>query len=804
MHYLTVRIACILVIFFSGNYFASGQNIVTNPDMTPQALVEEVLVKGACLNIDNVRPIGSQKGIGYYRFQGSAPIFEEGILLSTGHINDAQGPNFSTNISGELSGRTTDADLDQLASDSLFDVTGLEFDFVPFDSIVEFRFIFASEEYCEFVGSEFNDVFGFFVSGPGLNGPFANNAVNVALIPGTNDYVAINSVNHLTNSAHYIGNETRNDAAHCGKLFDPAFLEETEYDGLTKPIRARFKVQPCATYHIRLVVADVADALLDSGVFLEAKSFNLGGDVIVTSIVENRDSTLVHEGCENAYFLFERVDKVNNSKDLTFKVATATASTATAGLDYAALPDSLTIPAFIDSLLLPVESFLDDENEPPELILLELEHSCECSSVQAELILENTTPVEVFPATNQACLNTPTDISVNTFGGVPPYAYQWSTMENQDTISVIIQANTSLQVTVTDACVQQATAVVPLTPVPPPAGILAGDITLCDVRDAYSLPIELFGNGPWNIRVGHNGQDTLIRNIITPSYSFPVSEAGVYQLLSVSNAICEVPGEGLSRVEKIPLELTILDCAETDSRAFEFEFSGNGVPVFSTDNGQTFQSLEALPELDVNKPHRILLRDESGCTDWQTVFLPTAVGFQINIPPLTLKLNQQGSFEPRFNFPIDFIDQISWSPARDLSCTDCLYPTVTGLTSGRYRLDIEDQFGCLHTGFGELVVDITPFYIPNAFSPYNADGQNDRLDIFLDTQTAQQIESFEIYDRWGNQVFTRYQFLPDPESSWDGFARGRRMGPGVYVYKITVALQDGRVLTYVGDVTLVN
>jgi gliding motility-associated-like protein len=804
MHYFTTRFSLFFSLFVLCQTLLIGQNLITDPNMTPQALVEDVLVKGACLSVSNVRAIGNGESIGYYRFQGAPPIFSEGILLSTGYVRDAGGPNLSTNISGRLGGYTTDPDLDELATDSLFDVTGLEFDFVPFDSLVEFRFIFASEEYCEFVGSEFNDVFGFFVSGPGLNGPFSNNAINVALIPGTQEYVAINSVNHLRNDSYYIANEPPSDADRCRKFYDPQFREEIEYDGLTTPLRARWRVIPCETYHIRLVVGDVADDVLDSGVFLAAKSFNLGGEVSISTVVEARDSQLVQEGCENAFFVFERIDKVNNNNDLTFKLITSDLSTAVAGTDYSAFPDSLTIPAFTDSLWLPVESFLDTENEPPETIYLELELACECSSIQAELTLMNTTPLQVTPVKDEACLGTPTDIFVAAGGGVPPYAYSWNTMETADTISVVINGNAGFQVTVTDACVQQETVEVPLTPVPPPSGILAGDISICDIRETYTLPVELFGDGPWDIRLQINGRDTLIRDISQSTYSFPVREEGNYRLLSVTNDICTAPGEGSSLVDRIPLGLQVLDCSETDTKQIEFSFNGTGTPVFSSDGGLNFQPLENISNLELNTPHRILLMDEAGCTNWQTVYLPSVVGYEINIPSLIIKLNQEAELSPILNFPEDFIREIRWSPANDLSCTDCLRPLVTGTESRRYRLDIEDQFGCIHTGFGDLTVDIRPFYLPNAFSPYNSDGINDQLKIFLDQEIVEKVTSFEIFDRWGNQVFGQYEFLPDADAGWDGYSRGTRMGPGVYIYKISLVLTDGRKKTFAGDVTLVN
>jgi len=53
-----------------------------------------------------------------------------------------------------------------------FDASILEFDFIPQSDTLKFNYIFGSEEYPEYVNSGYNDVFGFFISGPGIAGPF--------------------------------------------------------------------------------------------------------------------------------------------------------------------------------------------------------------------------------------------------------------------------------------------------------------------------------------------------------------------------------------------------------------------------------------------------------------------------------------------------------------------------------------------------------------------------------------------------------------------------------------------------------
>ena len=163
--------------------------IVTDDSYDVETLVREIFIKGSCDNVENIAAIGHPEGIGYFE-QGSPIIgMQEGIILATGPIGNAEGPNSATDVSGNFGDNTGDVDLDIMATDDVRDAVGIEFDFVPLDSIVTFRYVFASEEYCEFVGSIFNDVFGFFISGPGIEGDFSNNSMNVALVPGTDDFV---------------------------------------------------------------------------------------------------------------------------------------------------------------------------------------------------------------------------------------------------------------------------------------------------------------------------------------------------------------------------------------------------------------------------------------------------------------------------------------------------------------------------------------------------------------------------------------------------------------------------------------
>jgi hypothetical protein len=131
-----------------------------------------------------------------------------------------------------------------------------------------FQYTFGSEEYCEYVGTPFNDVFGFFLKGPGINGDLPDGYVNIARVPGADAPVTINNVNHDLNATYYRNN---NDSPPCDQAgsFDMAGLE---HDGFTTVLTAAAVVIPGETYHCLIGLSDVADGIFDSGVFIGIQS----------------------------------------------------------------------------------------------------------------------------------------------------------------------------------------------------------------------------------------------------------------------------------------------------------------------------------------------------------------------------------------------------------------------------------------------------------------------------------------------------------------------------------------------------
>ncbi|MBE9050197.1 PEP-CTERM sorting domain-containing protein [Nostocales cyanobacterium LEGE 11386] len=232
---------------------AHAINITTTND--PNALVNQIL--GGGITVSNVTYNGAPAASGIFTNGLSSGIgIDSGIILTTGDASLAVGPNSLPN-SGVNNGLPGDTDLNSLIPGSTFDATVLEFDFISETGNLFFNYVFASEEYNEFVNSNFNDVFAFFLNGE-----------NIALIPGTTTPVSINNVNggnplgvDASNPAFYINNNTG------------AF--NIEYDGFTTVFTAQATgLVAGSTNRIKLAIADVGDSVLDSAVFIQASTFS--------------------------------------------------------------------------------------------------------------------------------------------------------------------------------------------------------------------------------------------------------------------------------------------------------------------------------------------------------------------------------------------------------------------------------------------------------------------------------------------------------------------------------------------------
>ena len=443
--YSTVLIALLL----SSVLFA--QITVTSNTMTVEQYVQNVLV-GAGVTISNVQYNGGSANVtvsqvGAFSATNSTIGINNGLVMATGDAQLVVGPNNSgsTTLGGGNMGQN-DVDLDVIVNpNGTNDACVIEFDFIPIGDSVKFNYVFGSEEYLEWVNSSFNDVFGFFLSGPGITGSYSNNAVNIATIPGTNTAVSINNVNNVSNSSYYIDN---GDGFSAPQNTDPTV---TQLDGITVVLEAAYAVQCNQTYHIKLAIADAGDTSFDSGVFLEGGSFSSAG-VSVEAGIANGD-TLLYEGCNSAYFAFAISDTTQD-----FTVQFDVVGSATNGVDYNQIPDSLTIPAGVSSDTIFVNPTLDTLNDPNEDVTIYIYYET-CSgwdTLIASLTITDYVPLYLtLPDSVNLCpeLDGPFLLEGDWGGGLQPYSFSWSDgSSTSNSTSVAPFATQDYYLSITDGC----------------------------------------------------------------------------------------------------------------------------------------------------------------------------------------------------------------------------------------------------------------------------------------------------------------------------------------------------------------
>jgi gliding motility-associated-like protein len=313
-HGLSTAGALFFLAFCFSLFNPANAQLTLNAGATPQQLVQTIV--GAGYNVSNVKINCPTGAIGQFTNVSSNIGLTNGILLTTGAISVAQGPN-NSGSAGVNNGAPGDFDLSNLSGTTTFDGCSIEFDLVPTCDTLKIKYVFGSEEYPEYVNKQFNDVFAFFISGPGFTG-----MQNIALVPGTTLPVSINNINSGKNSQYYIDNT--NGAS-------------IQYDGFTTPLIATAKVSPCNTYHLKLVIADVVDGIFDSGVFIQGNTIECAA-VAYNDIASNTNAV---KSCADGSFSFCRTGDTT----LPFTVKYTVAGTAVSGVDYVALPDSAVIPA---------------------------------------------------------------------------------------------------------------------------------------------------------------------------------------------------------------------------------------------------------------------------------------------------------------------------------------------------------------------------------------------------------------------------------------------------------------------------
>ncbi len=517
---------CLLVAALSIACFSvSSQTLNVDANYTPQQLVEDVLV-GQGVQVSNIQFTGDAASRGYFEGTNSNIGLAGGIIISTGKAVDAEGPNGTPYSDGGTDfNEPGDAALSAISGSTAgtYDAAVLEFDFVPSSDTVQFRYVFASNEYMLYVNQGWNDVFSFFISGPGISGE-----QNLALIPGTSTAVTIDNVNANTNSQYYNDNENPPGST-------------VEYNGFTDVFTAETILTPCETYHIRLAIADAGDGDYDSAVFLEARSFATPSVSFTTeaSYSFSSDNYEFVEGCSSVTLTFERSAPYDNP----FSVGLIINGNVTVGTDISNIPSIVDFAPGQATTIIEFDVLEDGVVESIENMTIELDQpSCgNTPNTYIEFTIEDATPLEisVSPSVTFICPEE-YEIVVTTTGGQPPFEYNWSGLaETGSSVSVFPLETTVYNIVATDGCGFTASASVEVnTSGYEPLEVTTTDIMVCNGDVALLEATATGGRG--NITYLWNGTGT------DSSYSFLPTESTTVDLVVTDS--CGITEETTSSV----------------------------------------------------------------------------------------------------------------------------------------------------------------------------------------------------------------------------------------------------------------
>lgn len=498
----------------------SAQLVVDNT-LTVEEYVQNILL-GQGVTVSNIT-FNGQPGstvtvqVGSFNSENSNVGINTGMIIASGDVNVAVGPNQSGSNTLQVGpwpdGQgVSDPDLQLINPGfTLNDAAILEFDFVPNGDTLKFNYVFGSDEYPEFVNSSFNDVFGFFLSGPGLNGPYSNNGVNIALIPGGNQPVTIDNCNNgndgingpCVNCEYY----NHNGIGWFDQMWPSPGMDSLTFydnyymgfDGFTDPLEAFSIVQCGETYHIKIAVADAGDQAYDSAVFLEEGSFASNSVVEVDlEITVGTTEGILYEECGEAILTFTRSAVSNiNVEDL---VVVTYGGAGINGVDYTLLPDSIIFPAGVSSVTFNIDAFDDGLAEGDELVEMDILNVAACNGSGIEsyfsFTISEVTTLQAEGADLYLCYGDEIEIGPLVSGGYGHYVYDWNTGDSDSSLTVSPLVPTLYEVMVSDTCDMTTVTVEIFVNVTDPVSVNAGPDQIVNCTDITNLVAEINGGVP--------------------------------------------------------------------------------------------------------------------------------------------------------------------------------------------------------------------------------------------------------------------------------------------------------------------
>jgi gliding motility-associated-like protein len=403
--------------------------VLVETGISAEDLVIQYLL-GDGVDASNVQLTGSPAQTGRLT-NGNTTDFplDAGIVLSS-----ADAVNLQEGFGDSGTGATPDIDLLDIANSvpplinqtftvsNINDLCALEFDFVATGDSISFNYSFGSDEYLTYVNTQFNDIFAFFLSGPGITGPFASppefpdGSINIAEVPNSDPTlpITISSVNNVLNAEYYVDNPLN---------------EGILINGYTTTFTAEAGGLECGeTYHIRLAIADCGDGALESVVVIEEGSFQSNSIAIESGANNPPELGLsddeVLEGCSSGIYTVFRPNVMElDTVDVVFS------GDAENGVDFEFIDvDAIYIDetGFVEIELIPL---FDDEIEGPEDVTITYTYLDGCGDEQvasATITILDYIGMELDVEDVFICPGTTETVNATPDNGQNPFVYDWS------------------------------------------------------------------------------------------------------------------------------------------------------------------------------------------------------------------------------------------------------------------------------------------------------------------------------------------------------------------------------------------
>ena len=413
---------------------------------------------------------------------------------------------------------------------------------------------------------------------------------------------------------------------------------------------------------------------------------------------------------------------------------------------------------------------------------------------------------------NPTCFgDTNGSVTIEAQGGTGiSYTYSWENGSNSPTLSNIPAGTYFVTISDSNNCTQRDSFTL-TQPSKLEASIdLAASVVLdCNNQDNGKLAIKTTGGNPgiktisWQSGVNTNGNVAI--NLIPGTYCATVSDN-----FGCKDTICQTLTAPEPLKGKINTPVEPVCYGEKTCISVDYVTGGTG-------NNYTFQirnlnnAIRFPLDTCINVfagQYIVSLIDSAGCSIDTTIFIDQPEPIEVDLgADLEVQLGLSSQVINSFIDAPAGVDTLIWSPFDDLECvsSDCSSVVAQPKETQTYILTVTDVNGC--TGSDDVVIkvkNVRNVYFANVFTP-NKDGENDFFQAVIGPG-VEKILAFNIYDRWGNMVFDKTNYVPDPAGTdgWDGTFRNQKLDPGVFVYTAKAIFIDGKVIDYTGSITLLD